>query len=79
MEEFGREMYKLYKTFNAKAKQLTKERERAAGDNLGGGVKGHVEEPQQDEFAPVKISQSIQDQIKQFKVSWLVVAVGVAG
>ena len=69
MEEFGREMYKLFKIFNAKAKQLIKERERLAGDNLAGGVKARVEEPEQEEFAPVKMSQSIQDQIKQFKVS----------
>ncbi len=61
-------MYKLFKTFNAKAKQLAKEREKKAGDNLGGGVKGHSEESQEVEYAPVKLSQSIQDQIKGFKV-----------
>lgn len=64
-------MYKMFKTFNAKAKQLAKEREKKAGDNLGGGVKGHSEESQEEVFAPVKLSQLIQEQIKQFKVHWI--------
>ena len=54
MEEFGREMYKLFKTFNAKAKQLAKEK----------GAKNETG----DVYAPVKITTSIQDQVKQFKV-----------
>ena len=58
MEEFGREMYKLFKTFNAKAKQLAKER------GKGGGAKEDTE----DSYAPVTMTTSIQKQIKQFKV-----------
>ena len=58
VEEFGREMYKLYKTFNAKAKQLAKER------GKGGGAKEDTEEI----YAPVKMTTSIQEQVKQFKV-----------
>ena len=69
MEEFGREMYKLFKTFNAKAKQIAKERERQAGDNLGGGARTKTEERQEVEFAPVKLAHSVQDQIKAFKVN----------
>lgn len=59
VEEFGREMYKLFKTFNAKAKQLAKER------GKGGGAKDDTEVV----YAPVKITTTIQDQVKQFKVS----------
>ena len=74
MEEFGREVYKLFKLFNAKAKQIAKERDKEAGDNLGGVTRGKkavsegAEETQEQEFAPVKMSRSVQDQIKGFKV-----------
>lgn len=51
-------MYKLYKTFNAKAKQLAKERVK------GGGAKEDTKEV----YAPVKMTTSIQEQVKQFKV-----------
>ena len=59
-------MYKLYKTFNAKAKQLAKER------GKGGGAKEETE----DIYAPIKMTTSIQNQIKQFKVctenTWII-------
>ena len=51
-------MYKLFKTFNAKAKQLAKEK------GKGGGTKENTE----DIYAPVKMTTTIQNQIKQFKV-----------
>ena len=51
-------MYKLFKTFNSKAKQLAKEK------GKGGGAKDEGE----DVYAPVKITTNIQDQVKQFKV-----------
>lgn len=51
-------MYKLYKTFNAKSKQLAKERAK------GGGAKDEGE----GIYAPLKMATTIQDGIKQFKV-----------
>ena len=57
MEEFGREMYKLYKTFNAKAKQLAKEQAKGGGAKDEGGI-----------YAPLKMTATIQEGIKQFKV-----------
>ena len=51
-------MYKLFKTFNAKAKQLAKEK------GKGGGAKDGTD----GEYAPVKITTTIQEQVKQFKV-----------
>ena len=51
-------MYKLFKTFNAKAKQLAKEK------GKGGGAKDGPEAV----YAPVKITTTIQEQVKQFKV-----------
>ena len=51
-------MYKLFKTFNSKAKQLAKEKGKGGGAKDGG----------EDVYAPIKITTSIQDQVKQFKV-----------
>ena len=50
-------MYKLYKTFNAKAKQLAKEQTKGGGAKEGEGV-----------YAPLKMTTTIQEGIKQFKV-----------
>ncbi len=71
MEEFGRDMYKLLKMFNAKAKQLAREREKEAGGALTGGVKKGMDSkaPEQQQYAPVKLSTHIQDSIKLFKVN----------
>ena len=57
-------MYKLYKTFNAKAKQLAKEQAKGGGakDKMGG-----VKE-EDDTYAPLKMTSAIQEGIKQFKV-----------
>ena len=52
-------MYKLYKIFNAKAKQLAKERAK------GGGAK---EKEEDGAYAPLKMTSTIQEGIKQFKV-----------
>ena len=62
VEEFGREMYKLFKTFNSKAKQLAKEK------GKGGGARDDSE----DVYAPIKITTTIQDQVKQFKVHCII-------
>ena len=51
-------MYKLFKIFNAKAKQLAKERAK------GGGAK----EEGDGTYAPLKMTSTIQEGIKQFKV-----------
>ena len=65
MEEFGREMYKLHKTFNAKAKQFAKEQAKVGGakDKVGG-----AKDEGQEVYAPLKMTNTIQESIKQFKV-----------
>ena len=67
VEEFGRDVYKLFKIFKSKAKQR-------AG---GGGVKQDTVTGGNDEevFAPVKVTQAVQDSIKQFKVIHLYVVI----
>jgi hypothetical protein len=57
-------MYKLYKTFNAKAKQLAKEQAKGGGakDKVGGAKE------EADTYAPLKMTSIIQEGIKQFKV-----------
>lgn len=57
-------MYKLYKTFNAKAKQLAKEQAKGGGakDKVGGTKEG------EGIYAPLKMTSTIQEGIKQFKV-----------
>lgn len=67
VEEFGRDVYKLFKQFNAKAKQLRKER----GGDLGQGVRrdtATAKEEEEEEFAPLRIAKTTQEQIRQFKV-----------
>ena len=69
VEEFGREMYKLNKLFNSKAKQLVREREREGGADLESGMKRDTTKASLEEtFAPLKLSSQVQQQIKQFKV-----------
>ena len=53
-------MYKLFKTFNSKAKQLAKGG--GAKDKVGGAKEG------MDTYAPLKMTATIQEGIKQFKV-----------
>ena len=68
MEDFGRDMYKLYKMFNNKAKQVMREREKEAGP---GGIKRDSvrgQETLEEQFAPVRLSSLVQNSIKQFKV-----------
>ena len=65
VEEYGRDMYKLYKMFNAKAKQLSRSKEKEAP--LMGGAKKDKDAQQQD-YAPIKLTSQIQDSIKLFKV-----------
>ena len=65
VEEYGREMYKLVKTFLSKWKQQK-------GKDLGGGLRREagrrVEEG--DEFAPLRMARITHEQVKTFKV-WL--------
>ena len=58
-------MYKLYKTFNAKAKQMANEKAKGGGakDKVG-GAKDEVEAV----YAPLKMTAAIQEGIKEFKV-----------
>ena len=60
-------MYKLTKTFVSKWKQQK-------GKDLGGGVRkdtglGGARVQEGDEFAPLKMSRTVHEQVKQFKVS----------
>ena len=74
MEEFGREMYKLYKMFSSKAKQIVREKEKEAGGGMTGGVrrdaaaaaKGSLD--LEGQYAPLKLSGLVQENVKQFKV-----------
>lgn len=67
-------MYKLYKMFTSKAKQLARDKEKETGGGvLGGGVRrdtvtrpGHAS--LEDEYPPLKLSGQVQEQVKQFKV-----------
>ena len=67
MEEYGREVYKLVKTFLSKWKQQK-------GKELGGGVKreavggGGRRQEEGDEFAPLKMARTVHEQVKTFKV-----------
>ena len=62
-------MYKLYKMFNSKGKQLARDREKEAGGGLTGGLKkDKTAKTQELDFAPVKLSSQIQDNIRLFKV-----------
>ena len=61
-------MYRLFKLFNAKWKAIKKER----GSDLGQGVvrRGEAAGPGTDEegeFSPLKLSHTIQEQVKTFK------------
>ena len=60
-------MYKLTKTFVSKWKQQK-------GKDLGGGVRkdaglGGARVQEGDEYAPLKMSRTVHEQVKQFKVS----------
>lgn len=68
VEEFGREMYKLFKMFTSKAKQIAREKEKESGGALTTNIRKDkkVEEP---EFAPLKLSSQIQESIRVFKVN----------
>lgn len=67
-------MYKLYKLFTSKAKQVSRDKEKKeAGGGLTGGVrrgdapvKGSAS--LEDEYAPLKLSGQVQEYVKQFKV-----------
>ena len=68
VEEYGREVYKLVKTFLSKWKQQK-------GKELGGGMKrdaaamaGGKRVEEGDEFSPLKMARTAHEQVKNFKV-----------
>ena len=79
MEEFGREMYKLYKMFVSKAKQIARDKDKQGGGALAAGVKRDSSEPSEEEqFAPVKLSSLVQESVKQFKVHTVIKGPAIA-
>ncbi|CAI8001099.1 Dynein heavy chain 7, axonemal, partial [Geodia barretti] len=67
VEEYGREMYKLVKTFLSKWKQQK-------GKELGGGIKrdaaamaGGRRAEEGDDFPPLKMARTAHEQVKTFK------------
>ncbi len=63
VEEYGREMYKLFKVFKRKADHVRKEQ----GGDLGQGPRRGDTGGAEVEFAPFKMTQAVQEQIEQFK------------
>lgn len=66
-------MYKLYKMFSSKAKQIARDKEKESGGGLAGGVRRESSMSQgresiEEQFAPLQLSSKIQNSIKQFKV-----------
>ena len=61
VEEFGREMYKLFKLFRGKATRMKKERD------LGQQVRRDAVQ-EEEVFAPLKMAETVQKQIGEFKV-----------
>lgn len=66
-------MYKLYKQFTSKAKQVTRDREKEAGRTIGGDAMRDGTKALEAEFAPLKLSSQVQESIKQFKVRGIIV------
>jgi len=64
VEEFGREMYKNVKIFQVMKKEAEKEKKAAKGRIQDSKDK----DEEQVELAAIKVSQTVQEQIKDFKV-----------
>ena len=62
MEEFGREVYKLVKLFKGKMARARKEKD------LGQQVRREGTQEETEEFAPLKMAETVQEQIQEFKV-----------
>jgi len=62
VEEFGREMYKLFKLFRGKAARMKKERD------LGQQVRRDAAQEEEEVFALLKMAETMQKQIGEFKV-----------
>ena len=69
VEEYGRDMYKLVKTFLSKWKQKK-------GKDLGGGMKREVvavggarRAEEGDEYMPLRMTRTVHEQVKTFKVN----------
>ena len=65
MEEFGREIYKLFKQFTTIAK---KGEEKDRSDIIRRKKKNEEEEKLEDKFAPLKVAYTVKNQIRDFKV-----------
>ena len=65
VEEFGREIYKLAKQFTTIAK---KGEEKDRSDKIRRRKKDEEEEKLEDKFAPLKVANTVKDQIRDFKV-----------
>lgn len=68
MDEFGRDVYKLVKQFNVMAR---KERDTEDMKDKRAS-KSKKEEEEVDLFPPLKVAQTVQQQIRDFKVSLVV-------
>ena len=62
MEEFGRDVYKLVKLFKGKAARAKKEKD------LGQQVRREAAQEETEDFAPLKMAATVQEQIQEFKV-----------
>ena len=62
MEEFGRDVYKLVKLFKGKAARAKKEKD------LGQQVRREAVQEEKEDFAPLKMAETVQEQIREFKV-----------
>lgn len=68
VDEYGREVYKLVKQFNNMARKEKDMKEKASKDTVRRKKQDTQEDDGGDVFAPLKVAQAIQNQIKDFKV-----------
>jgi len=71
VEEYSRELYKLNKVFNSKAKQKVREKDK---DKVGGGPRRDMKDSNESvatlqDYAPLKLATLALDGVKDFQVS----------
>ena len=69
VDEYGREVYKLVKQFTNMARKEKDMKEKASKDTVRRKKQDTQEAESDDVFAPLKVAQAIQNQIKDFKVA----------